>query len=278
VAGLSFRGIAADGVSLWYSTAGGAVDFSGTHTQNAIWCDGGSSIHGDQITAPPEGLGYIFNPDPDSLPADTTVLGVWVSGAEASGAPGTADSAVVLMQNLSTGAHTLQYSFWSARAWVEPAGGGVGPLVPFAVCSLFVHFVVPAGAEPGNQDTVFLVVSIGPAYAETCLSTITCTGEPPGTREQSQGPVSGWFRVQSPFKGRAAAVYELAARSLVSVVVYDAVGRQVRVLLRGFAEPGRGTLKWDGKDESGRVMPAGAYVLRFESGAVCAAANLLKLE
>jgi predicted NUDIX family NTP pyrophosphohydrolase len=47
-----------------------------------------------------------------------------------------------------------------------------------------------------------------------------------------------------------------AARPAV-VAVYDALGREVRRVTAG---PGGAT--WDGRDEGGTPVPAGAYILR----------------
>jgi flagellar hook assembly protein FlgD len=45
----------------------------------------------------------------------------------------------------------------------------------------------------------------------------------------------------------------------VSVALIDATGRLVRRLLDGPHPAGDYSLKWDGKDDAGRDLPAGMY-------------------
>ena len=52
----------------------------------------------------------------------------------------------------------------------------------------------------------------------------------------------------------------LPARSPVSVMVYDYQGRLVRALVRDLDQSeGEHVVRWDGRDESGRNVPAGVY-------------------
>lgn len=47
--------------------------------------------------------------------------------------------------------------------------------------------------------------------------------------------------------------------------VYDARGRVVRTLFRGYATPGQGTSTWDGKDDGGTSVASGTYYYRLEA-------------
>jgi flagellar hook assembly protein FlgD len=46
--------------------------------------------------------------------------------------------------------------------------------------------------------------------------------------------------------------------------VFDASGRRVRTLVSGRG-PAGGVVEWDGRDVSGRLAPAGVYVVRLAS-------------
>lgn len=52
----------------------------------------------------------------------------------------------------------------------------------------------------------------------------------------------------------------------VTITIYDVNGRVVRVLYDDTASPGNFSTTWDGTDESGTNVPAGAYICRLSSG------------
>lgn len=70
----------------------------------------------------------------------------------------------------------------------------------------------------------------------------------------------------NPARGAARLAVSLAARAQVSVIVFDAAGRQVRVLARGVFESGRHMLAWDTRDERGARARAGVYFVRASDG------------
>jgi len=61
----------------------------------------------------------------------------------------------------------------------------------------------------------------------------------------------------------------------VTVTIYDIVGRPIRTLYSADATPGNFTVTWDGTDEQGRPVPAGAYICRLVSGAQQSTRTLL---
>jgi hypothetical protein len=70
----------------------------------------------------------------------------------------------------------------------------------------------------------------------------------------------------NPARGAAGFVVSLAARAQVNVIVFDAAGRQVRVLARGTLESGRHQVTWDERDERGARTRAGVYFVRASDG------------
>jgi hypothetical protein len=56
-----------------------------------------------------------------------------------------------------------------------------------------------------------------------------------------------------------------AGGGTVLIGAYDVAGRLVRVLTRGPHPAGRGTVAWDGRDDEGRQVPAGLYLVRMEA-------------
>jgi hypothetical protein len=63
----------------------------------------------------------------------------------------------------------------------------------------------------------------------------------------------------NPFNPSTAFGVRLASSSRLEVSVYDVRGQLVRSLRSGILGAGAHTLVWDGRDGSGRVMPAGIY-------------------
>lgn len=70
----------------------------------------------------------------------------------------------------------------------------------------------------------------------------------------------------SPSSGPTTIQYSLPVAGEVSLRVYDLRGGAVRTLVSGVREAGTHTAAWDGRDESGRAVAAGAYFARL----VCA--------
>jgi len=57
-------------------------------------------------------------------------------------------------------------------------------------------------------------------------------------------------------------IYEITGRSRVEVGVYDLSGRRVRQVYGGEDGIGEYVREWDGRDESGRLVPPGIYFYR----------------
>jgi hypothetical protein len=73
-------------------------------------------------------------------------------------------------------------------------------------------------------------------------------------------------RVASPGFPGLAAVVELSRQGLVTARVLGADGTEVKLLFAGLLDPGRWSFGWDGKDEAGRTLPAGAYSIEVQEG------------
>jgi len=63
--------------------------------------------------------------------------------------------------------------------------------------------------------------------------------------------------------------------SPVTLELYDLRGRMVRSVWNGTVAPGRYTIPWDGRDQSGRVVPPGAYLYRLDAGGVMATRKIV---
>jgi hypothetical protein len=70
----------------------------------------------------------------------------------------------------------------------------------------------------------------------------------------------------NPFNPRTEIAFTLARNGLARVTVHDTQGRRVAVLHDGELTPGRHSVTWDGRNDEGRQLPSGLYVVRVEAG------------
>jgi hypothetical protein len=69
----------------------------------------------------------------------------------------------------------------------------------------------------------------------------------------------------SPVKEASTTIlYSLIKPSNVRLAVFDLLGREVRVLDSGFKEDNEHTVRWNGKDNLGKLVSSGIYIYRLE--------------
>jgi spore coat protein A, manganese oxidase len=75
------------------------------------------------------------------------------------------------------------------------------------------------------------------------------------------------FRRSSPepFTDRAGVAYDIPCEQHVRLSVYNVAGRSVATLLDRSVKPGSQETFWDGRDDAGREVAAGAYFLKLET-------------
>ncbi len=69
----------------------------------------------------------------------------------------------------------------------------------------------------------------------------------------------------NPFAAHTDIAFRLAQPGEVRVAVHDISGRLVRSLVNGSLAAGEHRMNWDGKNDLGREMPAGVYVMSFQA-------------
>jgi len=70
----------------------------------------------------------------------------------------------------------------------------------------------------------------------------------------------------NPFNSSTVVRYFLGREGRVRIIVYNVLGREVRVLEDGKRAPGRYEVEWDGRDGLGRPVGSGVYLVRMEIG------------
>ncbi|MGH7452394.1 MAG: FlgD immunoglobulin-like domain containing protein, partial [bacterium] len=70
----------------------------------------------------------------------------------------------------------------------------------------------------------------------------------------------------NPFNPETGIKYQVPARTNVSLRVYNALGQEVRTLVNSVKDAGVYSAVWDGKDNNGRQLTTGIYLVRLEAG------------
>ncbi len=96
--------------------------------------------------------------------------------------------------------------------------------------------------------------------------TITVEGGEVGVDDVVAVPA---FRLEparpNPAHNSAIIRYSLTRSAPVRVSVHGVTGARVRTLFDGAKEPGSHSVRWNGKDDRGREVPTGVYLVRLES-------------
>ena len=72
--------------------------------------------------------------------------------------------------------------------------------------------------------------------------------------------------VPNPFNPQTTIRYDIPEASDVQIVVYNLTGQKVRTLLAGQMGVGSHQVVWDGRDELGRRVASGTYVVDMKAG------------
>ena len=82
----------------------------------------------------------------------------------------------------------------------------------------------------------------------------------------------------NPFNPRTTISFEVSVPGETSLRILDVAGRQIRRVALAVDAPGRFDFAWDGRDDSGKTVAGGVYLVRIESihGVDAARVTLLK--
>jgi flagellar hook assembly protein FlgD len=67
----------------------------------------------------------------------------------------------------------------------------------------------------------------------------------------------------NPFSRSTRVSYAVPQPGNVSLDIFDAAGRNVRTLVSGRSEPGRFSVSWDGRSQSGALVSEGVYLFKY---------------
>ncbi|HEX9614539.1 MAG TPA: PQQ-dependent sugar dehydrogenase, partial [Bacteroidota bacterium] len=94
--------------------------------------------------------------------------------------------------------------------------------------------------------------------------------ESPASGITESPEVPGEFRLYAaypnPFNPETTISFGIPTTEHVRLIVYDAIGREIRQLANRRFEAGRRSLIWDGRDDRGRKVASGTYLYLIEAG------------
>ena len=70
----------------------------------------------------------------------------------------------------------------------------------------------------------------------------------------------------NPFNPTTQIEYQLPVDEVVSIAIYDVMGRKVRSLVNGIESAGYKSVTWDATNELGLPVAAGMYIYTIETG------------
>jgi hypothetical protein len=132
-----------------------------------------------------------------------------------------------------------------------------------ANASKSVTYNVPVPSPSAPSDTMrFTVTNKSGSVSAQCVARVTVTGN------VDVGPAAYTFdlrpAVPNPAPGSARIDFSLPEAGPVRLVIYGLAGERVRVLVDGARAAGPNSVMWDGRDDRGHAVHAGAYFYRLE--------------
>lgn len=70
----------------------------------------------------------------------------------------------------------------------------------------------------------------------------------------------------NPFNPTTNVTFVLPNSANASIKIYSILGKEIRTLLEEYISFGKHTIKWDGTDEAGNILPSGVYFIGMVSG------------
>lgn len=134
--------------------------------------------------------------------------------------------------------------------------------------------------EVGAAPVVYVqgLVRAGSLGRVTRVETRDTAARSEGAAALTSGTPTAFGAAPNPFSERTTLRFTLPVPATVEVAVYDALGRRVRRLADGTRGAGPHVLAWDGRDDAGRRLAAGVYLLRVRAGGFSEAVPVVRVE
>jgi type IV secretory pathway protease TraF len=140
--------------------------------------------------------------------------------------------------------------------------------MPAGEYKLFASTAFGAGYFGGTNEESATPVAVG--NGQNAGSVEMSIADTPTGVDESSNQVPAEFALEqnypNPFNPETSVKYQLPVRTNVSLRIYNALGQEVRTLVNGLQDAGFYTAQWDGKDNEGRRLSTGIYLVRLEAG------------
>jgi YVTN family beta-propeller protein len=173
-----------------------------------------------------------------------------------------------------------------ARGWVYAGGQNfrsdrsseplIGKTALLALANAAASELTFTGVPPGSGQRIGIDRDLDGFFDRTELDAGSNPADPGSTPENvGVGPVDvaavARPRLLQSFPNPATAAgaaigFETGQRERVRIRIFDPAGRFVATVYDGEAGPGKGSARWDGRNERGQVVASGQYFYRLESG------------
>ena len=82
----------------------------------------------------------------------------------------------------------------------------------------------------------------------------------------------------NPFNPSTNINFDIGNTSKVSLIIFDILGRKVKTLVNEIKQKGSYHIQWNGKNESGTILPSGIYIMQLNAGGVQISKSMLLLK
>ena len=160
--------------------------------------------------------------------------------------------------NFGTSTDIIDFVCWgtnphsSRKAQAESVGKWSGACCPALVNGAIHRLTATNGTTAASYD-----VTAAPSPMN-CTPTTTGISTPPY-------PAMSLSVAPNPFSGLATITFDISTPATVSADVYSVTGERVRHMDGAEFSQGAGRILWDGKDDSGRALPSGIYMVRVSA-------------
>ena len=165
------------------------------------------------------------------------------------------------------GIGTRMRLFADGRVWMREVNGTAG----LSQSSRMVHFGLGAAEDvdslvvrwPSGQFERFVDLPANSRLAVVEGEAITAVAESQGSEPVAFALAANY---PNPFNAETRIRFAVGERGVVRLVVYNALGQKVRILVEGEREAGQYEVGWGGRDVRGEMVGSGVYFYRLESG------------
>ncbi len=148
---------------------------------------------------------------------------------------------------------------WTTTPLVAQGGGQFAATIPQPTAVTSTDYYVQFEDDTGRSEGM-------PRVAPNHWYTFQHAPDPASADVPSRNNEPSTF--PNPFHTSTTFAFELAHADAVQLDVFDASGRQVRALFSGEGLAGRNEIRWDGRDDSQRMLPAGVYYFRLRAAGI----------